>query len=164
MKTPFLIPLLAIGFFLGGCALNEQPEPDPIRATFQVEASQVAANFFGGLKEGREDVYWPLMSPVQQSPGLKKDYEEIEPSMQGFVSWSSQPSVTVIKSLDATPQFPGPFYVVERTAKFSDGSQPCLIAIVEFDRGNNGFVNSIYRGDTRSAARAELQAALNDAG
>lgn len=163
-KALFLIPLAAIGLFLGGCALPQQDEAaDLSRATLQTESSQVAARFFEGLKEGRDDIYWPLMSPVQQSPGLKKEYKEIEPAMQGFVSWTSQPSVSVIKSLDATPQFPGPFYVVERMAKFTDG-EACLIAIVEFDRGNNGFVNSIYRGDTPAAARAELQRALDDAG
>ncbi len=164
MKTPLLTPFLALGLLLGGCASTLTDSPDQMRdSALEVESGTVAARFFQGLKEGRDDVYWPLMSPVQQTPGLKKDYKEIEPAMQGFVSWTSRPSVSVIRSLDATPQFPGPFYVVERMARFTDG-EACLIAIVEFDRGNNGYVNSIYRGDTPSAARAELQQALQDAG
>lgn len=160
MKTPFLIPLLSLGLLIGSCALPGQEPTGQVRdAALESESSQIASRFFQGLKEGQDDVYWPLMSPVQQSPGLKKDYKEIEPEMAGFVSWSSQPRVKVIRSLDATPQFPGPFYVVERLAKFSDGNA-CLIAIVEFDRGNNGYVNSIFRGDTAVEARAELDQAL----
>ena len=163
MKIPTLIPLLATVALLGSCALTEQEAQDQSRSNLQAESSQVAERFFQGLKDGRDDVYWPLMSPVQQSPGLKQEYKEIEPAMQGFIAWTSRPAVTVKRSLDATAQFPGPFYVVERMARFSDG-EACLIAIVEFDRGNNGFVNSIYRGDTRDDARTEVQQALNDAG
>lgn len=165
MKSLFLMPFLSFGLLLGGCALNDQANSEQLSdSALASSAGHLAARFFEGLKEGRDDVYWPLMSPLQQSPGLKKDYKEIEPAMEGFVSWTSSPSVSTIHNLDATQQFPGPFYVVERTAKFSDGSTPCLIALVEFDRGNNGFVNSIYRGESRSAAMAELEQAIKDAG
>jgi len=164
MKTPLLIPLSVIAMLLGSCALiNQQGPAQPEDPQLSAQSSVISARFFEGLKEGRDDVYWPLMSPVQQSPGLKKDYKEIEPAMAGFISWTTQPKVSTMRSLDATPQFPGPFYVVERMAKFSDGNA-CLIAVVEFDRGNNGFVSSIYRGETAAQARAELQQALNEAG
>lgn len=160
MKMTRLLPLSALVMLLGNCALtnpqNREQGRDPVLAS---ESSEVAARFFTGLKEGRDDVYWPLMSPVQQTPGLKKEYKEIEPAMQDFVTWTSTANVEVMRSLDATSQFPGPFYIVERMAKFKDGNA-CLIAIVEFDRGNNGYVNSIYRGDTVAQARAELNSSL----
>lgn len=163
MKTPFLIPLLSLGLLLGSCTLpGHEPSGQVRDSALEGESSRVAARFFEGLKDGQDSVYWPLMSPVQQSPGLKKEYKEIEPAMAGFISWTSQPKVDTIRSLSATTQFPGPFYIVERLAKFSDGNA-CLIAIVEFDRGNNGYVNSIYRGNTPAEARAELNSALSEA-
>lgn len=168
MKTLLLATALSSGLLLASCAFTEQQKVDQLLTTFQCEDSgKVAASFYEALAAGNDDEYGSLIIPTgkQDRQKLKAELKKDgEPVMRGFSKWSSSPAISTVKNLDATPEFPGPFYVVERTAAFADGGEQCLIAVVEFKRGGSGYVSSFYRGKTRGDARKHMREAFNNAG
>lgn len=164
-----LLPIvLATCFLLGACAFTERQKVDQLQTIFRNEAAgKVAARYYEALAADRDAEFWSLMAPFvkQGNPGLRAALvKNGESAMRGFTKWSSSPSISTVKNLDATAEFPGPFYIVERTAEFDDGSTYCFIAIVEFDRGGTGYVSSLHGAKTRGEARKRMLEASKNAG
>lgn len=165
MKFFLLTVALLQALVFSGC----QPAPRFVPGV-EVETGQPAGSspaaakfterFFAALDNGDEAACWPMLSVIEKRRDSTKVRSILRdgyiPAMRGFDSWSSPPAVTKIRSLDATPEFPGPLYMVERLSKRKDGKEECLAAIVQFDRNNHPYVENLYRGKTQMEARAKM--------